>query len=258
MRAPTKFAAPDEVPGTGTAGTLSFGPDAVVSGTLHYSAPDEISVPERVAPADRVTFVKLDRAQIFDEAREAWRKQEYPVLPTFMSLFAVFVMTLAFFIVLGAIFLAFMPKQVQRLREATLAQPGLTLLSGVIGLSILFGLVPISGMTLVGIPLIPILILAIVAIWTLGYLLGAYIAAMRFWKSFGTEAEPTMMTRLIVLAAGVTFVTLLNFIPVVGWLVNFALVLLGVGAMTRALFDRLVGNVGPALDVDLNPITEET
>lgn len=38
---------------------------------------------------------------------------------------------------------------------------------------------------------------------------------------------------------------------------NFALVLLGVGGMTTALFDRLVGSVAPALDVDMRPIERD-
>ena len=239
-----------------TAGKISFGPDAVVSGQLRYSTPDEISVPERVADPARVSYSKLDRREWMREMREGWEGAEYPVLPTFLSLFAGFLVTLAFFILLGAIFLAFLPRQVQRLREQSLAQPGLTLLSGVIGLSVLFGLVPISAMTIIGIPMVPVVLLAIVVLWILGYVLGAYVVAMRFWQSFGSAADPTMLSRLIVLAIGVTVAALLNFIPFVGWIANFALVLLGIGAMTRALFDRLVGNMGPALDVDMNPVTE--
>lgn len=240
-----------------TAGKISFGPDALVAGRLNYSTPDEISIPERVADPARVTYSKLDRRDWMREMRKDWEGAEYPVLPTFMSLLAGFIITLAFFIILGAIFLAFMPRHVQRLREQTLARPGLTLLSGVIGLSILFGLVPISAMTIIGIPMVPVVLLAIVVFWILGYVLGAYVLAMRFWQSFGPDRDPSMTTRLIVLAAGVTVAALLNFIPFVGWIVNFALVLLGIGALTRALFDRLTGDVaGPALDVDMKPITD--
>lgn len=240
-----------------TAQSISFGADAAVAGEFRYATPDEISIPERVVAPERVVFERLDRSEMLRAARETWEQAEYPVLPTAMSLFAGFVVTLAFFILLGATFLAFAPRQVQRLRVATLAQPGMTLLIGVIGLSILFGLVPISAMTIVGIPLVPIVLLCILAAWLLGYVFGAYVLAMRFWQSFGSKEEPTMGIRLAVLAAGIVIVTLLNFIPFLGWIVNFTLVLLGIGAMTRALFDRIMGNTGPDLDVDLNPITED-
>lgn len=50
---------------------------------------------------------------------------------------------------------------------------------------------------------------------------------------------------------------LLNFVPVAGWLVNFALVLLGVGGMTAALFERMTRNVGPVRTVDLAPVERD-
>ncbi len=237
-----------------TAASIRFGPDAVVTGQLNYTTPKELSVPERVAAPDRVSWKALDRAEMWEEARDNWDRQEYPVLPTFRALLASFFVTLAFFIVLGAIFLAFIPRQVQRLREAALAQPGLTLLSGVIGLSMLLGMVPISALTILGIPFIPFVLLAIVVLWTLGYVLGAYVVAMRFWQSFKPEGEPAIAVRLIVLALGITFASLLNFVPFLGWVVNFTLVLFGIGAITRALFDRLFGSVDAALDVDMKPI----
>jgi hypothetical protein len=48
----------------------------------------------------------------------------------------------------------------------------------------------------------------------------------------------------------------LNFIPFVGWVANYTLVLLGIGAMTRAVFQSMLGNPGLALDVDLKPIED--
>ncbi len=236
--------------------SLSFGPDARVSGTLHYSSPEEIAVPERVATADRVTFERLEQVDMMQEMGKSWMAREYPVLPTFMSIFAAFLVTLAFFIVVGAIFLAFAPNAVESLRQRTLARPGLTLLTGVIGLSMLFGLVPISAMTLIGLPLVPIAILAIIVVWTLGYILGAYVVALRILTAFGTGPEPKSLGRLVALAVGVTVIAVLNFIPVIGWLANFGLVLLGIGAITSALFDRIVGNVGAAYDVDMRPIDD--
>jgi hypothetical protein len=47
-----------------------------------------------------------------------------------------------------------------------------------------------------------------------------------------------------------------NFIPFVGWVANYTLVLLCIGAMTRALFLYFIGNPGLALDVDMKPIED--
>jgi hypothetical protein len=235
--------------------SVSFGPSAKIAGTLRYSAPDAVTIPTSVIAADRVTFEEIDRTEMMQNMGEAWRDRDFGVMPTFMSLFAGFLMTLAFFVVLGAIFLAFMPRRVEALRQSAQARSGLTILLGVIGLSMLFGLVPISAMTLVGIPLVPFVILALIVFWTLGYMLGAYVVAMRLLRAFGGSDAPNMPVRLFALALGVTAIAVLNFIPFVGWLANFALVLLGGGAITRALFDWIVGNpANPALDVDMKPI----
>lgn len=232
--------------------SLTFGPDAQITGTLTYSAQTKIAVPERVAPAERVVFEPLKGSQVWD----AWDKigEEMPLLPTFASLFFGFVITLLFYIVLGAVVLGFMPKQLASLRRSIAHAPGQTVLSGVVGLSILLGMVPIIALTIVGIPFVPVVLLLIVVFWTLGYALGAYGVAMRVWSGFGGADDPGHGARLMVFAAALICVALLNFIPFVGWVANYTLVLLGAGAMTRALFHWLVGNPNVALDVDMKPI----
>lgn len=234
--------------------TLTFGPEAVVQGTLTYSTPDSLAVPQRVAPDVRVVFEAQSTARIWDELDEI--SQEIPAVPTFGSMLFGFVISLLFFLVLGALMLSFMPKRLAKLRRSIADAPGQTILLGVIGLSILMGLLPITAMTIVGIPFVLIVILAIVVVWTLGYALGAYGIAMRIWLGFGGDDNPSKAARLAVFAAAIIFVALLNFIPFVGWIANYTLVLLGVGSMTRALFHWLIGNPDVAFDVDMKPIDD--
>lgn len=237
--------------------TLAFGPDARIGGMLTYSAPERLEIPERVISADRITFEPYQRSEMMKDAREIWSDWEFPVLPAFLSLLGGFLVTLGFFVVIGALFLTLAPAQVRHLRRSIDARPGMALLSGVIGLSMLFGLVPISALTVVGIPLVPFVLLVTVVVWTLGYILGAYVLAMRVLRGLNAAEHPEIWMRLLALVIGVTVAALLNFIPVLGWMVNFALVLLGIGGMTTALFERLVGNVGPALDVDMRAIERD-
>jgi hypothetical protein len=220
---------------------------------LTYSAPARMDIPDRVVPADRVIFEPYERSEMMTGAREMWSDWEYPVLPAFLSLLSGFLVTLGFFVLVGALFLTLAPSQVRHLRRTIDARPGLALLSGVIGLSVLFGLVPISALTIVGLPLVPVVLLATVVIWTLGYILGAYVLAMRAMRGLGSAENPDIWVRLLALVVGVTILALLNFIPVLGWMANFALGLLGVGGMTVALFDRLKGNVGPVMVTDRRP-----
>jgi hypothetical protein len=240
-----------------TAKTASFGPQARIGGTLTYSAAQRVDIPASVIAADRVTYTELDDGGMMRDMDEMWRNWEYPALPTFMSVLGGFVVLLGFFFVIGAIFLSLMPKKVARVEHLITERPGLALLSGVIGLSILFGLVPISALTIVGIPLVPIVLLATVAIWTLGYILGAYAVAMRALRGTGAPENPTIWIRLLALLVGVTLIALLNFIPFLGWMANFTLVLIGIGAMTMAFFNQMIGTSEPVLDVDMKPIGDK-
>lgn len=237
-----------------TAQTLSFGPDAVISGTLSYAAPEKVTVPERVAAAERVSFEKLTGGRMWEEWDDIGK--EMPVLPSFASMIMGFVISLLFFLVLGALMLAFMPKRLSRMRKSIAQAPGQTIILGVVGLSMLIGMVPIIAMTIIGLPFVPIVILLIVATWTLGYALGAYSIGMRIWAGLGGDVDPGNIARLLVLAGAIICVALLNFIPFVGWVVNYTLVLLGIGAMTRAVFQSMLGNPDVALDVDLKPIED--
>lgn len=234
--------------------TLSFGPEAQISGTLTYSTKDQITVPERVAPSERVVF----EAHSGMRAWEDWEDfgKEMPVLPTFASLMFGFVISLLFFLVLGALMLGFMPKRLANLRRSIAAAPGQTILLGVVGLSMLFGMVPIIAMTVVGILFVPIVLLAIVVVWTFGYALGTYGVAMRLWFGFGGAQDPSSIVRLLVFTAALVLVALLNFIPFVGWVANYTLVLLGVGAMTRAVFQRMIGSPDVTFNVDMEPIKD--
>lgn len=234
--------------------TLSFGPEAQVKGTLTYSATEEITVPERVASRDRVVFQMRSGGDIWAEWDSI--KQEMPVFPTFASVLFGSVVTLLFFLALGALMLGFMPKRLSRLRRSIVDAPGQTFMLGVIGLSMMFGMVLIVALTVVGLPFVPIIVLGILVAWVFGYALGAYGVAMRIWSGFGGADDPSTLARLLIFAAAIIIVGLLNFIPFVGWIVNYTLVLLGVGALTRALFQKLIGNPDIALDVDMKPLNE--
>ncbi len=227
-----------------TGGRIEFGSTAKIGGMLTYSAPSEISIHDSVIPADRITYKPMALGNVF-QRHEDWEMQDLPLVPTFVSVLAGFIVTLAFIVLVAALFLAFAPKMVEARRLAAISRPGLNLVVGVLGLSVLFGLTPIAGMTIIGIPFIPIIILAIFLVWTLGYVLGAYVIGLRLWIGFGGD-EPNLTGKLLVLAVTVIALALINFVPFVGWLVNFAVVLFGIGAITTGGLDRFLASRGLA------------
>ena len=234
-----------------TAKTLAFGENAKIEGRLSYSTEARVTVPESVISADRVTYSKLEIGRNWRDFRNDWPIGEMPGFPGTATVFGAFLLLLLFFMLLGALALAFVPDKVERMRLGIAAAPGRSMLLGVIGLSMLFGLVPITALTIIGLPFLPFFLLAIVVVWTLGYALGGYAIAMYLWRALGGSEDPNTIIRVLLIAGAVTVVALLNFIPFVGWAANYALVLIGIGAITRSTFAYFVTSPGPALDVDM-------
>ena len=236
--------------------TLSFGPNARIDGNLTLSADDDVVVPADVVPAAQITREEWNTREMYREFDRSWDAVEMPLLPVWLSLFSAFLISTIFLLLLAAIFLTFMSERVDKMRRRVTRQPLQTFLLGVIGLSALFGMVPVTALTVIGLPFVPFALLLIIVAWTLGYLLAAYAIAYRLWVAFDGADTPSMMMRLVMIALAIVVVAVLNFIPFVGWVVNYTLVLLGVGAMTAAMLSVFITDPDPALDVDMqNPTT---
>ncbi|MFK7963588.1 MAG: hypothetical protein AB8C46_06425 [Burkholderiaceae bacterium] len=216
---------------------ISFGSNARILGLLNYSGPEQLSIPESVISADRVTYTPLTSSGFVEDVHETVDESFDSLWPPYIAIFSGFFITLAFLLIVAALALAFAPVTVFRLREQVQNNLGKSLLFGVIGLATLVGLLPVSATTLIGLPFIPFVILAIVLAWTLAYLLGAFALSMRVAEAF-SQAPASPGGKLLVLGSGLIVCSLLNYIPVVGWLFNYAVMLLGLGAMTAAVFAR--------------------
>lgn len=216
---------------------MRFDEGASIGGTLTYAAPERFDIPESVIPADRVRYEPLDH-EVMRDAADHWDR-DWP-MPGPLSVAFGALVVLAFLALLGALLLALAPRQVEAARLRAMARPGMTLLFGVIGLSALFGLVPVAIMAVIGIPFLPFILLGLVVVWTLGYLLGAYALAVRVLDAFREDdREHGPWMRLGAMMLGIALLALVNFVPVLGWMANFAVALLGIGAMTSLLTDRL-------------------
>ncbi len=215
-----------------TAGHITFGPQAKVGGTLTYRAREPIDIPSTVAPAERVRFQKLEPGGLFDGMREHMERPFRSFWPSVFGLVSFFVVTIAFLVFIAAVAHAFAPRTTEQLRAQSVEHPFRSILLGGLGLSMLVGLVPVSALTLIGIPLIPIVMLLIVVVWIAGYLLGVYAVAWRVSTAF--SSTPAGLTgQLLVLTAGLIVFALLNFIPLLGWLANLVVIFLGLGALLQ-------------------------
>lgn len=238
--------------------TVTYGPEARIDGTLILSAEDSTSVPDSVIPAARITVEEWDTRKIYRELDRSWDAVDMPMLPTWMSMFSAFLISAIFLLVLAAIFLTFAETRVEKMRRRVTRQPLQTFLLGVIGLSALFGMVPVTALTIVGILFVPFALLAILVAWTMGYLLAAYAIARRVLLAFDASSEdPSLLMKLVTVALAICVVAVLNFIPFVGWVVNYTLVLLGVGAMTAGILSIWITDPDPAVELDMRTPIED-
>ena len=236
--------------------TLTFGPEARIDGSLTLTAQEAVNVPPGVIPQERITLEERDGRDMYRAFDQSWKWMEMPLLPTWLSLLSAFLISTVFLLLLAAIFLSFVPERVEKMRRRVTRQPLQTFLLGVIGLSALFGMVPVTALTVIGLPFVPVALLLIIVAWTLGYLLAAYAIARRVWVAFDGSDDPSILIKLVIVALAIVAVAVLNFIPFVGWVVNYTLVLLGVGAMTAGTLSVFITDPDPALDVDMQNPTE--
>jgi hypothetical protein len=217
-----------------TAGTMNFGANAKVGGTLTYYAVAPIAIPASVAPPERVRFAKLEVDSAATSARETAERAVPGAWFTLVGVLSAFALVITFLIAAAAVLFAFAPRMMEGLKDEALNAPVKTMALGILGLSMSVGLVPVSAITLIGIPLIPIAILLAMALWIMGYLTGAYALAARMTTAF--RAPPAGLGgKLIIVGLTVIVLAVLNFIPIIGWLINLAIVFLGLGTiMMRA------------------------
>ena len=130
-------------------------------------------------------------------------------------------------LVFGGLLTHFAPRQMEAIASAIPSAPGWVLLWGGVALVLFLPLILLSALTIIGIPFIPILILAYIVAGFLGLvgcslLLGDKLAEL---LRFRTKTLPgSLVTGLVVLA-------LVRLIPFIGGLVSFGIVLLGLGAV---------------------------
>lgn len=224
-----------------SAGDIEFGPAATIQGKLTYSAENKVNIPASVISSDRIHQVPFKGSDLMRDLRKTMHEDISFFWPSLFGLMMTFLATMGFFLIVSAVCLSFMPSLVERLRRRAVGNPGMAELSGFLGLAFVVGLVPASALTLVGLPLIPIVLLAIFALWLLGYLLGTYAVSTRVWMAFSsdTQLDGSMAKKLMVLAAGLVTLAILNFIPVAGWLINLAVMLLGLGSITLLTLERI-------------------
>lgn len=223
-----------------TARDLAFGEGASVAGELILYQPPGVTseVPERVAPADRVTRRVLDKGgpRAPEIAVVGWRGA---VLG--------FVGGILVTGLLATLLAAVAPALVAGFRRSALARPFRTLWIGFLTLSTLAGATIVLALTLVGLLVSPATVVLGLLVGLAGYVVGVYVFGVGLLSAFGRGEPDSIGDRALAAFAGALVAALAALIPLLGWIFALLLALFGVGAMAeRLLRPRFLGAPGEA------------
>jgi hypothetical protein len=212
--------------------TLTFGPGAKVAGKVLIQGPKPIAVPETVASADRVTFEQIASPDYMSEAGKTAETVVKGFWPQFWSM----AIWWGVLLVIGAGFIALMPRGLAAMQIVAEKRPFRNLGLGILAFASVIGLVPVFALTLVGIFLLPLVLVFVFVACSLAYLGGVYFAGVQLAKAFMLVASN--LRRLGVLAASLIAAALIGMIPFAGWLASLAFVGFGFGVMAMVLMVR--------------------
>ncbi|MCI2400634.1 hypothetical protein [Aliiroseovarius subalbicans] len=214
-----------------SAANIEFGNAATIAGVLHlyHSDPDSIEVPASVISADRIEFHPIEDWDGVTAGRNAagW---------SFMTwlrgiLGGILVVTL-----LATALAALAPDALARMRERGLESPLRTLWMGFLALSAAAGSLFLFAATGIGVLLVPVSILAALLLGFAGYVIGVYVLGVGVMGAAGRPNPETLLERATAALAGAFLITVLSFVPFVGWIVVLGIAVMGAGALIIRLF----------------------
>lgn len=195
---------------------IRFGPGARIDGTLEYWSPNPVAVPAGVIPADRVTGVRTERHE--DEDRSPVDRG------------VAFGVGILVTLILAAIFSALVPRRLDQAHAHVVERPWLNLLLGVVALSAIFGSILVLAVSIIGLPLVPVVILAAPVLLLAAYLTAAFSLGRLALDLARVRRREGWLGAFVPMAAGVVLLAILRLIPIFGWVVLILALAIGLGA----------------------------
>lgn len=214
------------------AGSLELGPGARIGGKVHYRSGDTL----RVDPAARVAGGIERGAPYGTRPRDRRVARE--------TSGGGWVWTVGL-MVLAAVMAAAIPAASQRVGAEMRARPGWSLLIGFIVLASVPVATLLLMITIIGLPLALLVLLAYFALLLVGYVATAVAlgdGALRRWR---TGSASTTGWRIAAAMLAVVALALLGRVPFVGFVVAFAAMLAGIGAILMSFTHRVAPPQSP-------------
>lgn len=218
------------------ADSLTVSPDASIAGDLHYSVDHELEIPSGVVAGSIYETSDEDgRSETVESELDLQViNPEWTDSISFVRRGAGSFFVFSQLVAGLAIFVGF-PVLAGRLRDTIEERPTGSLGNGLLAFAVLIGIIVLSAVTLIGIPLAILMVLSVPLILIAGYAVGAVGWILIAAQMLGREIPYSAWARLVLALIAVIPVYLLGLIPLVGWLVGLATTLLGLGALFVSL-----------------------
>jgi hypothetical protein len=198
---------------------IRFAEGARIDGTLSYTSRTPVTVPAGVIPPERVTAT----IQGDEMPGAGWVAFGVTFLVVLLGLVALFALLAR--------------DGLARTRATLMAWPWRDLLLGIVAISALFGSIIVLAVSLIGIPLIPLILLLIPFVVFAGYLTTAHaIGALIIARARGVPGS--FWAGLGAMLLGVLILAIVTSIPLLGWVIAVIAVILGIGAWLALVFPR--------------------
>ena len=206
-------------------GELALGPNARIVGKLRYASREPLQRDVAAQIRGGVEVVAHDDSSPMQAARHTRR---------FSGMGFIWTVGL---MVLAGLLIAVTPRSVTSTANTLRAKFGLSLgagLGAILGVPILVILLMV---TILGIPIGLLVLLAYPALLLLGYVLGAVGIGSWLLNVFGGDKAQKTLWKIAAALATILLLALLGYIPYLGGVVRFAVLFAGVGAVTLTLLN---------------------
>ena len=212
--------------------SLTFGDTAVIAKPVLYSGRKEASV----SAGTKMNGIEFKQLDVERPSREFRKKEFGPGLAAFFGI-GFLVQTLALFIA-AMVMLWLFPKTSAQAFEIAGSKTGTALLLGFAVLVLMPAGTFILLLTLIGIPLAIVVLFAWLLLMAISKILSGILLGGFIFK-LGAKTKPSLLDWKAALV-GVIAVEILMWIPIVGWLAAFIIMLITIGSLAKALEHKLM------------------
>ena len=222
---------------------ITFGPNAQIKGqiTLYQGDRDNSAIPSSVAPKDRIT-IKRDTD---------WDREDHSMPWSFANFFGgIGIGIIILVTAIAVVFSTLVPTATAKISELGKGSIGRSWWIGFLTFSVLIGVAIVLAMTIIGLLATPVIALIVVLTALAGLVAGVYGLGARLTQLVGRDAALSKVAVLRNALTEITTAVLIQFVPFVGWIALWLVVLFGIGLLSRWLFQPTLFKPDAALGGD--------